>query len=325
MNKYSLCLALLACAFVSCSDDDNSDNNQIICPGVDVSLEAFPRIDCSTSTQPLSVILTSKVLNVPYKWWNQGYWDGIWYVSIDYDEAELSAEKKEAIEGKLNCSTTHGSYTNLIDGNVDLIIASRNISRDEQSYADEKGVSLLTKPIGKDAFTFIVNENNPVENLTISQVQDIYTGDITNWKTVGGNDATIDPYVRNANSGSQEKMETLVMAGKTMIKLPEMEVGGMAGPFYAIYADVNGIAYSPNYYVSVMARMWTYAKSLSINGVKPSNSTIRDNTYPYVSEIYAAVRSDLGKLSFTYQLYEALTTAWGQSIVDESGYVPLTE
>lgn len=65
--------------------------------------------------------------------------------------------------------------------------AIRNISRDEKAYADDKGVSLIEHPIGRDAFIFIVNNNNPVTGLTISQIQDIYTGKINNWNEVNGN------------------------------------------------------------------------------------------------------------------------------------------
>lgn len=152
---------------------------------------------------------------------------------------------------------------------MELIIASRNISRDEKNYADEKGVSLIEHPIGRDAFIFIVNNNNPVNNLTISQIQDIYTGKTRNWKDVGGNDATISPYIRNANSGSQEKMETLVMKGLTMIDWPEMITHGMAGPFFSLRYDKNGIAYTPYFYYSIMARgEQAWAKSICVNGIE---------------------------------------------------------
>ena len=167
-------------AFVSCEADETTNESSPI-----MTIEDFPVIDCSTSTQPLSVILTAKTLGLPYVWWNNAVLDQTWYCKIDYDKATISQGEKEVLESKLKCSTTHGSYTNLIDGNVELIIASRNISRDEKNYADEKGVSLIEHPIGRDAFIFIVNNNNPVNNLTISQIQDIYTGKTRNWKNVG--------------------------------------------------------------------------------------------------------------------------------------------
>ena len=112
------------------------------------------------------------------------------------------------------------SFMNLIDDKVEMVIAARLISRDEKVYAEENGVTLIGKPIAKDALTFMVNPLNPVNNLSISQLQRIYTGEITNWKEVGGNDEEINPYVRNRNSGSQEKFETLVMDGLTIGDFP---------------------------------------------------------------------------------------------------------
>lgn len=67
-----------------------------------------------------------------------------------------------------------------------------------------------------------------------------------------------------------------------------------------------------------------WAKSICVNGIEPNKSTISNNTYPYVSEIYAAVRSDIDKASTAYKLFEYLTTTSGQNIVKESGYVPVS-
>ena len=318
-TKISLLFLAISMAFLSCGANDANDD-----PSPTMTIEDFPVVDCSTSTQPLSVILAAKTLGVPYVWWNNQALDFTWYCKIDYTKATISSNEKQLLESKLKCSTTHGSYTNLIDGNAELIIASRNISRDEKAYADEKGVSLIEHPIGRDAFIFIVNKKNPINNLTISQIQDIYTGKVRNWKEVGGKEATINPYIRNANSGSQEKMETMVMQGLTMIDWPEMITHGMGGPFQALAFDENGIAFTPYFYYSNMVRdEQTWAKSIGINGIEPNKNTIQSNTYPYVSEIYAAVRSDIDRTSPAYKLFEYLTTTSGQNIVKESGYVPL--
>ena len=73
-------------------------------------------------------------------------------------------------------------------------------------------------PADGDAKALSGNPENPVKNLTSDQVRKIYTGEISNWKEVGGMDHAITPYIRNADSGSQEKMETLVMDGLKMIE-----------------------------------------------------------------------------------------------------------
>ena len=105
---------------------------------------------------------------------------------------------------------------------------------------------MIEKPIALDALVFIVNPENPVRALTTEQIQNIYTGKITRWSDIGKKEADIHPYIRNPNSGSQEKMETLVMKGLTMKKWPEMMGGSMLSPFYSILSDADGIGYTEN-------------------------------------------------------------------------------
>ena len=109
------------------------------------------------------------------------------YSHLDKDEQIL-------LRSKLKMNNTHPSYNNLIDGTVDLIICARESSEDEQNYALEKGVTLIEKPIANDSFAFLLNRANSVENLTHEQVVGIYTGQITNWKEVGGEDQNIKAF-----------------------------------------------------------------------------------------------------------------------------------
>ena len=232
----------------------------------------------------------------------------------------MSNEDKSTLQRILQNRNTHGSFVSLIDGENDIIITARGISRDEQKYADEKGVQLLSRPVAKDAFVFIVNPKNPVRNLSIEQIQKIYTGEIRNWKEVGGNDATINPYVRNPNSGSQEKMETIVMDGLTMIDWPEMVGYVMLAPYYQLANDENGIAYTPFYYYDTIVND-ECTQVIGVNGIVPSKQTIENNSYPYVTHVMASVRADVDKSSTAYQLFYQLATGQHNGIVKESGYI----
>ena len=84
-------------------------------------------------------------------------------------------------------------YKNLIDKKVDVIFAAE-AAKEDLEYAKSQNVELKIIPTTSSAFVFIVNTENPVENLTLEQVQKIYKGEITNWKEVGGNDEEIIPY-----------------------------------------------------------------------------------------------------------------------------------
>lgn len=324
MMKLGKILALAFCGLstLSCAANDDENTTKELDK---VTVRNFPIIDGSDSTQPLRYILMCNLLGYDYKWGRDPFTQdpdaGIKRIYPHYTCTE--EEQRFLRTERMFDSNTHPSFVNLIDGKVELILTARSISRDEKDYAEENGVTLIEKPIAKDALTFMVNPTNPVDNLTIPQIQSIYIGDITNWNEVGGREAPIVPYVRNRNSGSQEKFEALVMAGLTIKEFPEMHIGTtMMSPYYQLEDDVNGIAFTPYYYYSVIVDNGS-TKALAVNGVEMSKANIMNNTYPYVSDVYAAVRSDIDKASMAYQIFEFLTTPKGQSIIEESGYVPL--
>ena len=249
-------------------------------------------------------------------------------ITPKFHEKETSFSYNDYLNRNL-CSGTHDAYMNLIGGKTDVIIASRDISRNEKAASAELGVELKTAPLAIDALVFIVNPKNPVKNLRADQVRKIYTGEITNWKEVGGVDHAITPYIRNADSGSQEKMETLVMNGLTMIDGTEetymVEIIGsqMASPYLQLEIDEYGIGYTPFFYCTAMVRDLKRVSMLSIDGVAPSKESLRSNKYPFVSSIYAAVRYTEDHESMAYKLYQFLFTKKGADMIDESGYIAI--
>jgi phosphate transport system substrate-binding protein len=306
------------------SMDDATEDSTIL---NGITVENFPVMDGSDSTEPLRRILACKLLGFDYEWVKEDPFlqdpnDGPKTIKIHYT---CTKEQEKHLEYEcLLRNNTHPSFVNLIDDSVELILTARSISRDEKVYAEEHGVELIEKPIAKDALTFIINPTNPVNNLTIQQIQGIYTGEIVNWNEVGGSDALITPYVRNRNSGSEEKFETMVMTGLTIKDFPEMQIGTtMMSPYYKIEEDETGIAFTPFYYYKVIVDTES-TKAIGINGVEMNKENIQNGTYPYVTDVYAAVRSDIDKSSMAYKIFDFLTTTGGQAIVDESGYVSLT-
>ena len=95
---------------------------------------------------------------------------------------------------------THAAYQNLLDEKKDIIFVTEP-SDEAQRLFDEANVDIDVIPIAKDAFVLFVNSNNPVKSLTQQQLRDIYAGDITNWKDIGGEDIEIIPYQRGETSG----------------------------------------------------------------------------------------------------------------------------
>ncbi|RYE58061.1 MAG: phosphate ABC transporter substrate-binding protein [Sphingobacteriales bacterium] len=305
-------LLLICLLFGACKKD--SVINPIVIEGI--TMENYPKVDGSTSTDPLNRLIASKLLGYEYSWERADFMNGLGYLKTNLPN--------EFVTDRLKSSQTHNSIINLIDKKADIILAARKMSPDEKLYAENAGVSLIETPIALDAFIFVANLDNPVKSLTTKQVQDIYTGKIKNWKEVGGNDAMIKPYTRNQNSGSQELMESLVMKGLTPGNFEidhSPELPSMSLVFTRIRSDVNALGYTVYYYKDHIVRD-PIVKSLAIDGVNPDKKSIKNKTYRYVAEVYATIRSDLDRNSMAYKLFELLQSVEGKSAISESGYIP---
>jgi len=284
-----------------------------------LTMDNYPNVDGSTSSAPLNILIACKLLEIGYDWTN------ISVSNMRSLKPNLNKDNTEKFRERVKSSQTHESFINLIDYKADLILSARSISADEKEYGDVAGVSLIETPIALDAFIFIVHANNPIKSLTTKQIQDIYTGKITNWKEVGGKDAKINPYVRDANSGSQELMESLVMQGLEIADFTasniELYINTMVGVYDAALRDPNAICYSIHYYKEQIVPGYV-VQTIAIDGIEPNKKSIENSTYPYLSEVYATIRSNLDKSSMAYKLYELLQTEAGKRVITESGYVP---
>jgi len=320
------------------------------------------------------VMIACKLLDISYEWVDVlglGEWH-LWPVWKDASE-----EYKSNFWEHVKTSQTHGAFINLIDGEADIILTHRTISPDEKAHAITKGVTLIETPIALDAFVFIVNNNNKVNSLTveqiqqiytgdltnwgqvggnnadinvfsrprnsgseevfvfivnnnnkvnsltIEQIQQIYTGDLTNWAQVGGNNADINVFTRPRNSGSEEIFRTLVMNGLEPASFPEEPINPMAGVFREVRTDANGICYTFNNYKNMQARVPdSEVPKIAINNIFPDNNTIRNRTYPFISEVHVAIRSDLDHNSMAYNLYMWLQSENAKPTITECGFIP---
>jgi phosphate transport system substrate-binding protein len=259
-------------------------------------------------------------LGVPYIWLEPGV-DTEWTLHPKYDE--LPDQYRTFFGQYIKSSQTHGAFMNLIDGEADVILTHRTISPDEKAYSDAKGVTLIETPIALDAFVFVVNKDNPVQSLTVEQIQKTYTGDITNWQQVGGKNENIKVFTRPRNSGSEEVLRYLVMNGLEPADFPESYIGGMFQVFGEIFNNTNGICYIFNNYKDLQARIPdSEVPKIAINEIFPDENTVQDGTYPFISSVHVAIRSDLDHHSMAYKLYEWLQTENAKPILSECGFIP---
>jgi phosphate transport system substrate-binding protein len=296
---------------VSCEKTDREE-----LPGF--TIENYPRVDGSTSTEPLQTLIACKLLGV------ESSWVFIPWYKYPYRlvaECDVNHTVCNFITMRIHHSGTHGSFLNLIHGSADLILTARQPSESEIYLADSMGVNLISVPVALDAFVFLNNPHNPVSSITTREIQDIYTGKITNWSELGGENKPIRPYQRNEDSGSQELMKKLVMGDIEMIESPDMIIQGMIGLINQIEYDIDGLGYSINYYTKYMIRSDSI-KLLEVDGVYPSDDMIRNRVYPYAESVYAVIREDLEEESSAMKLFEFLKSSTGQEYIRESGYIP---
>lgn len=219
------------------------------------------------------------------------------------------------------------AFEDLVAGETDIFFGAKP-SAEQQKLAASAGKKLVLTPIGKEAFIFFVNSENPVDGLTSDQICDIYSGKIGNWKKVGGLDGRILAFQRPKNSGSQTMMEYFM--GDTPLKEPlQTEYVGSMGDLILSIANYQNssfaIGYSFRYFATIMVKDMNslgHIKYLSVDGVFPDAETIRSGEYPITTELYAVTLADNPNENVELFL-EWMTSPQGQQIVSDTGYVSI--
>lgn len=223
----------------------------------------------------------------------------------------------------IQCTKTNQAYERLINGETDIIFVAEP-SKDHINRIKEKGDDFELTPIGSEAFVFFTNIKNPVDSLTIEEIQKIYSGEITSWKEVGGLKHNILPYQRPQNSGSQTIMENKVMKDIKMIAPTERTfAGGMGGIIREVASYKNAksaIGYSFMYYSSKMIKN-NQIKYIGVNGIKPTKETVRNKSYPFTVPVYAVTLKSNKKENVT-KFIDWILSDEGQSLIEKTGYVP---
>lgn len=210
-----------------------------------------------------------------------------------------------AADSAMQYKNTVRGYRAVVDGETDMLFCAAP-SAEQKKYAGERGVELVYVPIGLEAFVFFVNENNPVDSLTVEQVRGIYSGKYKNWAEVGGVRRVINPVTRLEGSGSQTMFEAF-MGGSSI---------GRKSPFAVFGASIG---FSFRYYMEGIVGN-SSVKMLSLNGVYPSAENIKSRAYPIVAQFYAIYRADNQNPNLP-ALIDWLLSDEGQALIEQCGYV----
>jgi phosphate transport system substrate-binding protein len=208
----------------------------------------------------------------------------------------------------------------LINGTTDIAASSRPIKTSETDKLKARFATTgYAYPIARDGLSVYINVANPVKELTLAQIRDIYTGRITNWKQVGGNDAAIILYSRENSSGTYQYFKDNVLMGKDYSPRAQT-LQGTAAVVNAVAKDANGIGYGGAAYAKGI-RFAAVKKDEKSPAILPSLDTVRTGQYPISRFLYLYTRAKPSKDMKAF--IDWATGPEGQQIVSKVGYFPI--
>ena len=227
----------------------------------------------------------------------------------------------ELYDGVFEYNNTSMGYELLAEKKTDIFFGAYP-SEEQIEYAKSLGTEFEFIPIGSEAFVFFVNSKNPIDGLTKEQIQNIYTGEITNWEEVGGDNEKIIAYQRNEGSGSQSMLKRF-MEGKTLMEAPTEQVNDLMVGIIDVVSDYkstpNSIGFSFRYYVEGIIKN-PNIKMISIDGIEPTVENIKNGTYPVTTSLYAVTYKGNDNEN-VQKLIDWILSEEGQKIIEETGYV----
>ncbi len=215
-------------------------------------------------------------------------------------------KEKEGIDVTYNPTGSGSGIQAVSEGRCDIGLSSRALKDDEKATLTETTVAL-------DGIAMIVNPENPVSDLTVEQIADIYTGKITNWSEVGGNDAAIVLIGREAGSGTRDGFESIT--GTKDKCQYRQELTSTGDVITAVSQNPDAIGYAS------LASIKDSVKALNVDGVTPSEATVKDGSYK-VQRPFVLVTMEGKELSPAAQaFFDYAVSSDAASIIAKAGAV----
>ena len=208
---------------------------------------------------------------------------------------------------------TDRAIKSLIDGTCDIAMASAEPNDVLTLMAAQKHVTLTGQIIAFDAIVLFVNPANALENLTITQLRDIYSGAIVNWKDVGGTDLPILLVSRDKTSGTFEGFKHLVLGDDAILPASALEMDS-AGAREYVSENPGAIGFAS------FSSVDRTVKPLSVDGVAPSEDSIRSRSFPLTRSLMLYFRSDADEATKAFLKYvmDGIETFAGSGIYPAS-------
>lgn len=231
---------------------------------------------------------------------------------------QLAEEFKAQHAGTTFNIAAEGSTTGIsaiIDGTAQIGMASRPTKTEEVAAAKAKGVNFKETTVAWDGIAVIVNSANPLKSLTKKQVEQIFTGDVTDWSAVGGSNGKISIYTRNTSSGTYSEFKELAMKKRDYAP-DSQKMAGNEQIASEVSKNPNGVGYVGLAYTKASG-----IKVVAIDNAVPSKESVLGKKYPYARPTFYYTNgepSGLAKEFVDFTLSDA-----GQKIVEQVGFVPI--
>ncbi len=239
------------------------------------------------------------------------------------------AEKYQELHTEIRISVTGGGsgtgISSLINKTVDLANASREIKSEEIENAKSNGVNPVEYVVARDAIAVIVHPDNPINQLTLQQISDIYTGKLDNWGQLGGEDRPIVRLSRETNSGTHVYfLEEVIRLGnsddKSIFSANTLLLPSSEGIIAEVKENPNAIGYDGLGYVTEEVKVLSIAKGEGSDFVYPTLASVNDNTYAISRNLY--IYSDGTPKDYVKTYLDWIMSSEGQEIVKELGFIP---
>jgi len=201
----------------------------------------------------------------------------------------------------------------IIDGTADIGMASRRAKPEEISTAASQGVNMVPVIVAWDGIGVVVNSANPINNLTRTQVEKIFTGEVTDWSAIGGKPGPISIYTRNTSSGTYSEFKELAMSKKDYAPTSQ-KLAGNEQIASEVGKNPNGIGYVGMAYVNAAS-----VKAVSIDGGSLTKAGVQSHAYPYARPTFFYTNGPAKGAPADFIAY--VLGPQGQALVDKVGFV----
>jgi len=285
--------------------------------------ELLPRLDGATALYPLYAAFARATYPEvkPDDAEDYSHYIYNYYVNLGGDMETIAKSRHDTL---VISSRSYNAFCGLLNGTVDIAFLM-GLPEEFDEYYSYDGLTLT--PIGREAFVFFVNKRNPIDDISSADIKRVYSGEVTNWKQVGGGNDKIRAYQRPENSGSQTMLEQ-IMVGTPIMPAPEDEIFTTMLGMVRYVADYrnyrNAVGYSFLYYAKDMVGE-NDIKFLSIDGVAPTAENIANGTYPFANDFYAVTLKHYlnpERADNIDAFLEWITGPQGRYLVEATGYAP---